>query len=750
MSWSVRPPTHNQFSTNYRINDEKTAFQGFSKTNTQFTNYNPNTNTNSYNPPNYKFNSTPFNNSFTSNTHNNNNNRVTYNTNTNNGGPLRIMQYSNDFGSFGKSGIGEPSVGSGLQIPKSIFSQTSTDSKRQFNYDGGNSLNSLNNLNSSWPNPSNFSTHVPFTIPTLQQSNINQFNSSTQPDAWKLNNTSNNVFRNNLNKGFGNGSFNSSDSTSFGNNGFNNNINSGMFKDNNSSYLRNVPDNTISFGNNFNENVPNSQFGVNQAHSILPFQSQVSNITTNGNTNPFHNSFVLPPQSTPSLPAINQSSPFFPPSSSNLFINNNNNINDNKLNNDTNQVFNQYTPFMLPQQQAQQYQQPQTTQFVPTIQQFITTDFKSTSIPTFNNSNPLNIDLSFSHIPPIAPIIPVITVPNPSHDLSILPAPVIPFGISTLLSDSELKINSSYLSSPSFKKSIKEEEKKVESFHSSINIPRARFHIYGSVGAVNTHVQKMLHLSQLQRQQNDQTNLASRYNPRQLIGHELPPTISLCKPKNKNKREEDEKNEKEQNEKKPAYYSDKMELCLDEHKKLSIHDLIAQSNIYTSILAVDEINLNDLSERMNSINNKDRSGPPILTKIGYYTDPPIEVLNQMTDEELSEVIDFVVGHVSYGYICWINKCDLRGMNLNLTVEFGNRFCTLYPNHKSDSIPPHGTGLNHPAHITLFRCWPQKQNKSEQSIKLYEALLHKTAESMNVKFISYNPSDGHWTFAIFGT
>ena len=82
----------------------------------------------------------------------------------------------------------------------------------------------------------------------------------------------------------------------------------------------------------------------------------------------------------------------------------------------------------------------------------------------------------------------------------------------------------------------------------------------------------------------------------------------------------------------------------------------------------------------------------------YYTIPDANQLAQMTDEELSRVVDFTVGRTGYGRITWDGATDVRGLHLSDLVRIGDREVAVYCNvhHK----PAVGQGLNKPAIVQL--------------------------------------------------
>ncbi|EDO08394.1 Nucleoporin autopeptidase family protein [Babesia bovis T2Bo] len=137
--------------------------------------------------------------------------------------------------------------------------------------------------------------------------------------------------------------------------------------------------------------------------------------------------------------------------------------------------------------------------------------------------------------------------------------------------------------------------------------------------------------------------------------------------------------------------------------------------------------------------------PPILTREGYSTRPTMASLRQMTDKQLSNVMDFQVTREGFGDILWPGYTDLRGLNLDKIVDIGNRKVTLYGG--TSQIHPVGEGLNKQATVTLYNCIPDDSGKDKsitETVKQLEQLKEHT-ESLGCKFLSGNLKTGKWVF-----
>lgn len=138
---------------------------------------------------------------------------------------------------------------------------------------------------------------------------------------------------------------------------------------------------------------------------------------------------------------------------------------------------------------------------------------------------------------------------------------------------------------------------------------------------------------------------------------------------------------------------------------------------------------------------------PILTKPDYSTEPSIEELQYMTDEELAAVQDFTVHHKDAGSVTFEGKTDVRDLNLDEIVQFANHTISVYPNE--DDKPPEGQGLNKPAIVTLYVRPKEKRGRpiSQADIHKFEQKLRKTTAKFDGEFISYDYGTGAWTFRV---
>lgn len=143
---------------------------------------------------------------------------------------------------------------------------------------------------------------------------------------------------------------------------------------------------------------------------------------------------------------------------------------------------------------------------------------------------------------------------------------------------------------------------------------------------------------------------------------------------------------------------------------------------------------------------------PLLTRPDYYTEPAIELLQRMTEEELRRVKNFAVGRTGIGCVAFEAETDVRTLNLDELVHFSSqpREIEVYPD--GSLKPDIGRGLNKPATVTLEACFPAAKPGASSTdpdrLIAYEERLRKfTANIDGAQFVSYDKSTGRWTFRV---
>lgn len=85
---------------------------------------------------------------------------------------------------------------------------------------------------------------------------------------------------------------------------------------------------------------------------------------------------------------------------------------------------------------------------------------------------------------------------------------------------------------------------------------------------------------------------------------------------------------------------------------------------------------------------------PVLSNTLYSTFPALSTIHSMPLDELSSV-SFSISN-QHGSIEFLNKVDLRDLDLDKLINIQKDFIEVYP----EKSPPVGTGLNVPARLTL--------------------------------------------------
>ncbi|WVZ55002.1 hypothetical protein U9M48_005723 [Paspalum notatum var. saurae] len=144
---------------------------------------------------------------------------------------------------------------------------------------------------------------------------------------------------------------------------------------------------------------------------------------------------------------------------------------------------------------------------------------------------------------------------------------------------------------------------------------------------------------------------------------------------------------------------------------------------------------------------------PKLPHADYFTEPSVEELAAKERAEpgyCRRVRDFVVGRHGYGSIKFLGETDVRGLDLELIVEFNNREVIVYKDESKK--PPVGEGLNKAAEVTLLniKCVNKKtgeQYREGARVERYREMLVKKAEEQGAEFVSFDAAKGEWKFRV---
>ena len=143
---------------------------------------------------------------------------------------------------------------------------------------------------------------------------------------------------------------------------------------------------------------------------------------------------------------------------------------------------------------------------------------------------------------------------------------------------------------------------------------------------------------------------------------------------------------------------------------------------------------------------------PILCRSGYYMRPDHFTMQKMSEEEVSQIHDFVVGREGAGEICWLGETDVRNMNLDVRVVIKRDlndipYIHVYPPELWLTVlPKEGVELNKRAEIRLFNMFPRGY-RTDAAVMRYSQMLKRQVEAMSGEWIGYDISTGTLRFFV---
>ncbi|XP_066286606.1 nuclear pore complex protein Nup98-Nup96-like isoform X2 [Branchiostoma lanceolatum] len=143
----------------------------------------------------------------------------------------------------------------------------------------------------------------------------------------------------------------------------------------------------------------------------------------------------------------------------------------------------------------------------------------------------------------------------------------------------------------------------------------------------------------------------------------------------------------------------------------------------------------------------------VLTKNEYYTEPSLDELANMVDENGDcWVENFVIGRDGYGSVFFPGLTNVANLNLDETVHIRRKEITVYPDDSTK--PPEGEGLNKKAEVTLHCTWPMDKTahipiKSPDRLKKmgYQEKIEVATSKIGARFLEYRPDTGSWVFQV---
>ena len=138
---------------------------------------------------------------------------------------------------------------------------------------------------------------------------------------------------------------------------------------------------------------------------------------------------------------------------------------------------------------------------------------------------------------------------------------------------------------------------------------------------------------------------------------------------------------------------------------------------------------------------------PTLSKAGYTVHPPIQDLAAMSEADLAAVSGFKVERPGHGSVEWDGAVDVRGVDLDSTVEIENGNVSVYDSAElNGNKPARGSKLNRPAVITMHQIYPSSGSTAEQKAKFSKKIM-KSTKKMGAEFISFDIDSGIWKFRV---
>ncbi|PSC76893.1 nuclear pore complex NUP98A isoform B [Micractinium conductrix] len=144
---------------------------------------------------------------------------------------------------------------------------------------------------------------------------------------------------------------------------------------------------------------------------------------------------------------------------------------------------------------------------------------------------------------------------------------------------------------------------------------------------------------------------------------------------------------------------------------------------------------------------------PSLKQPDYYTEPSLQQLAAMARDDpacLAEVANFVVGRRGVGSVRWLEPTDVRGLDLDASVQLSKGSIEVYLDESQK--PEVGRGLNKPAEVTMLRILKLDKESGRptadpEAIDRFTRKLKKVTAEQGARFVSYDAASGTWRFEV---
>jgi len=123
-------------------------------------------------------------------------------------------------------------------------------------------------------------------------------------------------------------------------------------------------------------------------------------------------------------------------------------------------------------------------------------------------------------------------------------------------------------------------------------------------------------------------------------------------------------------------------------------------------------------------------------------------LDLLSPEELACVEELAIERPDVGRIQFHGITDCSGLDFDTLVRLEIGEVLVYPD--SLSKPPVGEGLNKPAAVELYQCWPPSGSmlgKDGKSQDKYKNKIKKMTEDKGAEFVGYDCNTGIWKFCV---
>jgi len=119
-------------------------------------------------------------------------------------------------------------------------------------------------------------------------------------------------------------------------------------------------------------------------------------------------------------------------------------------------------------------------------------------------------------------------------------------------------------------------------------------------------------------------------------------------------------------------------------------------------------------------------------------------VTQMSEDELRQVPEFTVSRPEVGAIHFHGVVDITGIDLYRVIRLEVGEVRVYPDPADK--PDVGVGLNRPATVIMYQCWPPKPLDAANEEK-YRLKIKQMTEEKQATFLDYDCSAGIWKFSV---